>query len=89
MARQLQEALQSATQSFALHLPLEQLVRRCLLARHPRLRRRLPVRTRRLEHGEVDEARGRGVLDDLAIEELRLHCERTQRWWRPGLVLRV
>ena len=89
MARQLQEALQSATQSFALHPPLEQLVRRCLLARHPRFRRRLPVRARRLEHGEVDKARGRSVLDDLAIEEFRLDCERAQRWRRPGLVLGV
>ena len=89
MARQLQEALQSPAQPLALHLALEELVRWRLLARHPRLRRRLSVRARRLEHGEVDEARGRGVLDDLAIEELRLDCERAQRWGRPGLVLGV
>ena len=89
MVRQLEEALQPPAQALALHLALEQLVCRGLLARHPGLRRRLSVRARRLEHGQVDKAGGRGVLDDLAVEELRLLCERTQLWWRPGLIIGV
>ena len=75
VARRLEQALEPPPEPLALHLALEQLVRRRLLARQPRLRRRLPVRAVRLEHGEVDEARRGGVLDDFAVEELGLDGE--------------
>ena len=62
-------------QSFVLHLSFEHLVRRCFIVRHPRFRRRLPVRARRLEYGEVDKARlyaprqthASAVYDDFSI----------------------
>ena len=89
MARQLQQPLEPLPQPLPLHLALEQLVRRRLLARDPRLRRRLPVRPVRLEHREVDEPRGRRVLDHFAVQQLGLDRKRAQRRWRARLVVGI